>query len=284
MMSRSALRRAFLILVSLAALPVCADQVQTLYGNGAKRFALATGSPGELGLLKVLAEKFSAGNDAQMLWVKAGTGQSLNLLREGKVDMAMVHAPAQVDQAIKDKWATSKTLIGSNEFYIVGPRSDPARIAEANSAADAFRRIASVQAPFVSRGDNSGTHQKEMQIWKQAGIEPAGKWYVVTRDFMTASLKRANAEAAYFMTDSSTWIMESKLAPNLRIHFRGDRVLVNTYHAIIAPAQATAGRDTAEKFLAFVASPEGQEIIRTYGQSKFGEGLYNDANYARQFD
>ena len=269
----------------VASLPVlAADETGATYGSGANSFALATGSPGELGLLKALAEAFASRNDARMVWVKAGTGQSLKLLQEGKVDMAMVHAPAQVDKAVKDGWATGKTLIGSNEFYIVGPQADPAGIASAKSAAEAFRKISQAGSPFVSRGDNSGTHQKEMQIWRNAGRQPAGAWYIETRDFMTASLRRASAEGAYFMSDSSTWIMEKGVAPDLVVLFRGDRLLVNTYHALVAPAGMTPGRDTAERFVAFVASPAGQKIIADYGHDRFGEGLYNDATYARQFD
>ena len=263
---------------------LAADETGATYGNGKNRFSLATGSPGELGLLKLLAEEFGRQADAQMVWVKAGTGVSLKLLQDKKVDMAMVHAPAQVEKALKEGWATGKTLIGSNEFYIVGPAADPARIAEAKGAADAYRRIAAAQAKFVSRGDNSGTHQKEMQVWQKAGIQPAGAWYIVTRDFMTASLKRANAEKAYFMSDSSTWIMEKGVAPDLTILYRGDKFLVNTYHALTAPPGATPGRDTAEKFIAFVASPAGQKIIADYGRDRFGEGLYNDEAYARQYD
>lgn len=273
-----------LMLVCVSLLSLAADLEETVYGGGANRFVLATGSPGELGLLKVLAERFAGNHDAQMVWVKAGTGQSLNLLRDKKVDMVMVHAPAQVDKAIQEGWASGKTLIGSNEFYIVGPKADSAKIASASSAVDVYRRIAEAQSAFVSRGDNSGTHQKEMQIWKQAGVTPAGAWYIITKDFMTASLKRANREGAYFMSDSSTWIMEKQVAPELMILFRGDRFLVNTYHAIVAPNGATQGRDTAEKFVAFVASPEGQKIIAQYGMTMFGEGLYNDAAYAKQFD
>ncbi len=283
------MRRRLLKLAALAALgsalpALAADETGATYGNGKNRFSLATGSPGELGLLKLLAEEFARQADAQMVWVKAGTGVSLKLLQDRKVDMAMVHAPAQVDQALKDGWATGKTLIGSNEFYIVGPKSDPAGIARATSAADAYQRIARAGAAFVSRGDNSGTHQKEMQVWQKADVQPAGAWYIVTRDFMTASLKRANAEKAYFMTDSSTWIMEKGVAPDLAILYRGDKFLVNTYHALTAPPGATPGRDTAEKFVAFVASPAGQKIIADYGRDRFGEGLYNDEAYARQYD
>lgn len=280
----------FLIkLAALATLGVTLPALATAetgatYGSGKNRFSLATGSPGELGLLKLLAEEFARRADAQMQWVKAGTGQSLKLLEGRKVDMAMVHAPAQVDKAVKDGWATGKTLIGSNEFYIVGPKADPAGIARSADAADAYRRIAKAGARFVSRGDNSGTHQKEMQIWQKAGIQPAGAWYIVTKDFMTASLKRANADGAYFMSDSSTWIMEKRVAPELVILYRGDKFLVNTYHAIVAPPGATPGRDTAEQFIAYVASPDGQKIIGEYGRDRFGEGLYNDAAYARQYD
>ncbi len=255
-----------------------------VYGTGKSVFSLATGSPGELGLLRVLAEAYCREADAQMRWVKAGTGKSLDLLRERKVDMVMVHAPTQVEKALRDGWATGKTLIGSNEFYIVGPKADPAGIAGATSASDAYRRIAQAGAPFISRGDNSGTHQKEMQIWQRASIEPGGPWYIVTKDFMTASLKRANAEAGYFMSDSSTWIMEKGVAPDLQILYRGDKFLVNTYHALAAPAGATPGRDTAERFIAFVASSPGQGIIADYGRDRFGQGLYNDATYARQYD
>ena len=285
--------RSFLKLVVLAGavataglvLPVlAADETGATYGAGKNSFSLATGSPGELGLLRLLAEEFARRADARMVWVKAGTGTSLKLLQEKKVDMVMVHAPAQVDKAIKDGWAAGKTLIGSNEFYIVGPKSDPAGIGQATGAADAYQRIARAGARFVSRGDNSGTHQKEMQVWQKAGIEPAGAWYIVTKDFMTASLKRANAEGAYFMSDSSTWIMEKGVAPDLVILFRGDKFLVNTYHALTAPPGASAERDTAEKFVAFVASPDGQKIIAAYGRDRFGEALYNDEAYARQFD
>ena len=283
------MRRLFLKLFVTTALGCsfsihAADETGATYGSGKNQFSLATGSPGELGLLKLLGEEFGRRADAQMNWVKAGTGASLKLLQEKKVDMVMVHAPAQVDKAIKDGWASGKTLIGSNEFYIVGPKSDPAAIAQATSAADAYQRIAKAGARFVSRGDNSGTHQKEMQIWQKAGVQPAGDWYIVTKDFMTASLKRSNAEAAYFMSDSSTWIMEKNVAPDLVILYRGDKFLVNTYHALTAPPGATPGRDTAQKFVAFVASSDGQKIISAYGRDRFGEGLYNDEAYARPYD
>lgn len=259
------------------------NTLEAVYGQGSRSFSLATGSPGELGLLQMLGEAFDKKEGARLIWIKAGSGASLNLLKSGKVDMIMVHAPDAVNKAITEGWATNRTLIGSNEFYIVGPKSDPANIKSATSGADAYSKIAKAQSPFISRGDKSGTHQKEMDIWKKAGIVPEGNWYIVTNDFMTASLKRANAENAYFMTDSSTWVAEKDIAPNLQILYRGDKYLVNTYDALAAPEGATANRDLAVKFIQFVASDEGQTIIRNYGKSKYKEPLYNDAMYAKQY-
>ncbi len=258
-------------------------KVEATYGKGTKSFKLATGSPGELGLLQSLGEAFDKKEGAQLVWIKAGSGASMNLLKTQQVDMIMVHAPEAVKKAIAEGWATDRTLIGSNEFYIVGPKNDPAKIQSATSGADAYAKISQSQSNFISRGDKSGTHQKEMDIWKKVGITPEGNWYIVTNDFMTASLKRANAEKAYFMTDSSTWVAEKNIAPQLQILYRGDPYLVNTYDALAAPVGATANRDVAVKFIQFVASDEGQTIIRNYGKTQYKESLYNDATYAKQY-
>jgi tungstate transport system substrate-binding protein len=258
-------------------------KVEATYGQGSKSFKLATGSPGELGLLQQLGEAFDKKEGARLVWIKAGSGASLNLLKTKQVDMIMVHAPDGVNKAIAEGWATGRTLIGSNEFYLVGPKADKAKIQSASSGADAYTKIAKTQANFISRGDKSGTHQKEMDIWKKAGVVPEGNWYIVTNDFMTASLKRANADKAYFMTDSSTWVAEKNIAPELQILYRGDPYLVNTYDALVAPVGATENRDIAAKFIQFVASDEGQTIIRNYGKAQYKEALYSDAIYAKQY-
>lgn len=277
-------------LLVLLALPVQAQDVKIAetYGAGPTAFSLATGSPGELGLLKALAEPFCAARGAALHWVKAGSGESLQLLKDGKVDMIMVHAPAAEKKAVQEGWAAGRTLIGSNEFFIVGPEADPAGIKAAKSAAEAYQKIAAARATFFSRGDNSGTHKKELDAWKNAGVEPSGDWYVVTKDFMTATLKRANAEGGYFMTDSSTWAAEKKNLPHLRLLFRGDVFLVNTYNALAQsearPEGATPGAAMARKFIDFVAGPEGQRIIAAFGAAEHGEGLYNDAAYAKPYD
>jgi len=257
-------------------------KITATYDHGGTPFTLATGSPGELGLLKALAAAFAKQTPATLKWVKAGSGASLKLMKAKKVDMVMVHAPTAEAAAVKDGWAKARTLIGSNEFYIVGPKADPAGIKGAKTAAEAYARIAKAKANFVTRGDNSGTHKKELRIWKAAGVTPAGTWYVVTKDFMTASLMKANAIGGYFMTDSSTWVAERKAASKLAVLFKGDQVLVNTYHALLSAAD-TPGKAVAAKFVAFVGSAAGQKVIRDYGVKAYGEALYQDAAYAAKF-
>ncbi|MDD5154607.1 MAG: substrate-binding domain-containing protein [Desulfovibrionales bacterium] len=274
----------FVLALSLSSVAFSGEKCTAVYGSGPNSFSLATGSPGELGLLRVLAESFSKEVDTALCWVKAGTGDSLKLLKEKAVDMIMVHAPDAEKKAVAEGWAAKRTLIGSNEFYIVGPPNDPANINKAKCAVEAYSRIANAKTKFFSRGDNSGTHKKEMAVWKKAGIVPSGDWYVITKDFMTATLKRADAERGYFMTDSSTWVAEKKNVPNLKILFRGDKFLVNTYHALCRPDGVTDGAPLASRFIDFVASDEGQKIIREYGKEQYGEGLYNDAAYAHQYD
>lgn len=260
--------------------PVCTES----YGAGPNKFSLATGSPGELGLLKMLGEPFAKQSNATLCWVKAGTGESMKFLKDKQVDMIMVHAPAAEKKAVADGWATRRVLIGSNEFYIVGPPDDPAGIKKAKTAAEAYKLIADSRSKFFSRGDNSGTHKKEMDAWQNAGVQPAGDWYIVTKDFMMATLKRADAEKGYFMTDSSTWVSVRKEMKNLAILFRGDVFLVNTYHTLLQPEGATPGQKFASQFIDFVSSADGQKIIATYGQDLYGEGIYNDAAYAKQYD
>ncbi len=269
------------MLVSLGyAQPACTET----YGTGPNKFSLATGSPGELGLLKVLGEQFAQKSNTTLCWVKAGSGESMKYLKEKQVDMIMVHAPAAEKKAVAEGWATQRVLIGSNEFYIVGPPEDPAGIKQAKTAAEAYTLIANSKSKFFSRGDNSGTHKKEMDAWEKATIKPAGDWYIVTKDFMMATLKRADTEKGYFMTDSSTWVSVLKEMKNLTVLFRGDVFLVNTYHTLLQPEGATPGRKFASQFIDFVNSADGQKIIATYGKDLYGEGIYNDAEYAKQYD
>lgn len=261
-----------------------AADCKATYGNSDKVFKLATGSPGELGLLEELATAFNAEHKTAMCWVKAGSGKSLKLLKQKNVDVIMVHAPAVEKKAVADGWAIKRSLIGSNEFYIVGPASDPAGIASAKSAADAYAKIAKAKANFLSRGDNSGTNKKELRIWKTAKVTPGGDWYIITKDFMMATLKQADKINGYFMTDSSTWVAGKKELGNLKVLFKGDPVLINTYHGLCQPENATPAQPWAAAFIDFLNSDQGQTLIRDYGKQPYGQAMYNDAAYAKQYD
>lgn len=247
-----------------------------VWGSGANTFSLATGSPGELGLLEVLATEFAKSHDATVRWFKAGSGQAMAMLQRRQVDMVLAHAPQAERQAVADGWATGRVLIGSNEFWLLGPLDDPARVAEASDAADAMRRIQDAGAKFVSRGDNSGTHQKELQLWQAAGRNAAYPNLIVTKDFMTASMKRANDEGGYFLTDSSTYIAERRNVPRLKRVFRGGEMLANPYHTLYL-TEPTPGAATARAFGAWLQGERVQALMREFGQGQHGEPMYNDA-------
>jgi tungstate transport system substrate-binding protein len=262
------------------------QKYNAVYGSGDQGITVATGSPGILGLLKAIADPFCQANNCRINWIKKGSGASLKAMKEGKVDLVMVHAPAAEKAAVKEGWATMRTLLGSNEFYIVGPESDPAGIKKAGSAKEAYTMIAKAQTKFFSRGDNSGTHKKEMMVWKLSGINPSGPWYIVTKDFMGPTLMRADKEEGYFMTDSSTFFVKQSEIRNLKILFKGDPVLVNVYHALVASPEKypKANYELAAKFVKFMNSPEGQKFFEEYGKAKYGTALYNDAEYARKWE
>jgi len=284
------IRRSIFCLVTLGLLILLATgayaqkECKAVYGESGAVLSLATGSPGELGLVKVLAEAFNKMHPVSLCWKKAGSGASLKLLKAKEADIVMVHAPAAEKAAIKAGWAIKRSLIGSNEFYIVGAKNDPAGVKAAKSAKDAYTKISAAKAKFLSRGDNSGTHKKERYIWELAGIKPAGDWYIETKAFMMATLKQADRELAYFMTDSSTWAAAKKELANLEILFRGDPLLINTYHALCQPSRATPNQKAAVRFIDFIVSKQGQALIRNYGMDRYGASLYNDAAYAEQYD
>ncbi len=272
-----------LAIVACANATASSSNCLEVVGDGQHEFILATGSPGELGLLQKLASTFNQEHDSRMCWVKAGSGKSLSLLKEGQVDMIMVHAPDAEKQAVKDGWAAQRTLIGSNEFYLVGPAADKGNVAKATSIAQAYANIAHHQALFYTRADNSGTHKKELFIWESANIQPTGDWYQPTNDFMRASMIKANNNGGYFMTDSSTWVATVKQLPELTVLYKGDPVLINTYHALRGVDLNNKGVALSNAFIEFVASVQGQTIIAEYGVSEHGQAMYSNAEVAAQY-
>ena len=243
---------------------------------------LATGSPYELGLVDALFLEFKKEVPCDLNVTKAVSGESLQMLKTGAVDVIMVHAPAEEAKAIEEGWALNRTYFGGNDFVIVGPAKDPAGIKGCKDVVGAYRKIAGAKAPFISRGDNSGTHKKELKIWEKAGITPQGSWYMINKDFMMATLLKASDDGAYFMTDRSTWIVAKKEKPDLKlvVLFEGDPMLINRYHALTTnPAMyPQANYELAKKFVEFLKGAQGQKIIGTFGKEKFGEPLYFSAS------
>lgn len=272
----------FLWVFSSTAGAASALEYDGIYGEGETEMTLATGSPGSLGLLETLAEPFCLKNNCRIRWIKRGSGASLNALKSGEADVIIVHAPEAEIEAVKAGWAAGRTLIGGNEFFIVGPASDPAGIRNASSAADAYLKIAISKSLFFTRNDNSGTHKKERIIWKKTGLKPSGAWYAATNDFMGPTLMKADKEKGYFMTDSSTWYAKKDEIKNLEILYSGDPLLINVYHALIAPESKVDKEISklATGFVEFVKSVEGQKIIEGFGKDKYGFALYMDAKEA----
>lgn len=241
-----------------------------IYGEKGPLLRLATGSPGELGLVAALAGAYPG--PLRLAWYKAGSGAALAMLRAGDVDLVMVHAPAAERAALEDGWAARRTLVGGNRYYLAGPSDDPAGVDGVGRVTEAFRRIAASRSAFVSRADNSGTHRREMQLWRAAGVEPAEPWYRESGLFMSAGLRRANELGAYFMTDSSTWTTLKAEMDRLRVLVDGDPQLVNAYHALIAPRSPAV--DLAGDFVRHLAGPAGQAVVSEYGRNSHGESLY----------
>jgi tungstate transport system substrate-binding protein len=245
-----------------------------VYGEAGPILRLATGSPGELGLVERLAAEFSRHRPLRLHWYKAGSGAALRMLQAGLVDIVMVHAPAAESDAVDAGWAVNRRPVGGNAYYLVGPREDPAGVRGAPDALEALRRIASDRAKFVSRGDQSGTHRREVALWADAGIVPDWPGYVASGDFMAASLRRANAEGAYFLTDSSTWVALRGELPALDVVLGEDPRLVNTYHVLMSPASDRAA--LASAFVDFLVGAPGQRVIADFGRQRYGEPLYLD--------
>jgi len=242
------------------------------YGNGDNIINIATGSPGELGLLKELVENYPSVSEVKVNWVKAGSGKSLQLLKDKKVDLVLVHAPSAEANAIKEGWAKERSLIGSNEFIIVGPKNDPAHISNCTSADEAYKKIAEAEANFLSRGDNSGTNKKELYLWKKADVKPVGDWYIITNDFMMATLREANKVSGYYMIDNSTWIAGKKGMDNLKVLLQGDPQLKNIYHSLLSSDVATDSY--IYDFAKYISNEKGQEVINNFGVNDFGMPLY----------
>ncbi len=228
-----------------------------------ERLRLATTtSTDNSGLLAVVNPVFTGKTGILVDVIAVGTGKALRLGQNCDVDVVLVHAPAAEKAYVEAGHGINRLAVMHNDFVILGPANDPAGVRQARNAADALRRIARARAGFVSRGDDSGTHKKEMRLWKNAAIEPEGKWYNAVGQGMGAALQFADNKQAYVLSDRGTWLaMRAKL--DLAVVFEGDPALHNPYHVMaVSPARCpNVDYDAAMRYAAFLTGPVGQKLI-----------------------
>jgi tungstate transport system substrate-binding protein len=234
-----------------------------------------TTSTQDSGLLDVLVPMFEKKSGLSVKTISVGTGQALALAARGEADVTLAHAPAQEKKYVADGKMQNRRLVMYNDFVIIGPAEDPAGIKGQPKAIEALRRIADKGAPFVSRGDKSGTHALELALWKQAGIEPKGSWYVESGQGMGQTLLVANEKKAYAVTDRGTYLAFQKRV-SLPILMEKDRALLNIYSVMeVNPANGPRVNAAGGKaFADFMVSPEVQALVKTFGVEKYGQPLF----------
>jgi tungstate transport system substrate-binding protein len=234
-----------------------------------------TTSTQDSGLLDVLVPLFEKQTGYSVKTVSVGTGQALALAAKGDADVALVHAPSLEKKYVADGKLLNRRLVMYNDFVIIGPKEDPAKIKSVKTALAALKLIEQSKSPFVSRGDNSGTHNLEKSLWNEAGIQPKGDWYIEAGQGMGATLGIANERNAYTITDRGTLLALAKRV-TLPVLVEGDRLLLNVYsvmevNAANGPRVNTAG---GKAFADFMVSPPAQNAIKSFGVEKFGQPLF----------
>jgi tungstate transport system substrate-binding protein len=228
----------------------------------------STTSTEQSGLFGFLLPVFEKESDMKVRVVALGTGQALDLARRGDADVVFVHARAAEEKFVAEGHGVKRFPVMYNDFVLIGPKGDPARISGGKDIVEALRKVRATQAPFVSRGDRSGTHMAEIDLWKASGIDleqAKGPWYRDTGQGMGPALNTAASMNAYILADRATWLAFKNRA-DLAILVEGDRRLYNQYGVILVnPARhPTVKKDLGQAFVDWVISPAGQKAIADY--------------------
>ena len=228
----------------------------------------STTSTEQSGLFKHMLPVFEQKTGIQVRVVAQGTGQALDMGRRGDADVVFVHDKVAEEKFVADGFGVQRFEVMYNDFVLVGPKADPAKIAGSKDIVAAYRKVAEAKAPFASRGDKSGTHAAELRLWKTAGVDPAsgkGTWYRETGSGMGPTLNTAAGMNAYAFTDRGTWL-SFRNRGDLVIVVEGDQRLFNQYGIMLVnPAKhAHVKKDMGQSFVDWVISPEGQKVIADY--------------------
>ena len=244
--------------------------------TGGKLILATTTSTQDSGLLDVILPLFEAEAGVDVEVIAVGTGQALKLGEDGNADVLLVHARKQEDAFMEAGHGIRREDVMYNDFVLVGPADDPAGVADAESAADAFAKLAATEAPFVSRGDDSGTHSKEKAVWAAAGVEPAGDWYISAGQGMGAVLTMANEQLAYTLSDRATYLARTLEGTDLVILYEGDPLLFNPYGVIAVNPEKSPQIQAAlaNQFIDWLISVPTQAAIADFGIEQFGVSLF----------
>ncbi len=237
----------------------------------------STTSTQNSGLFEYLLPLFAKKTGITVDVVAVGTGAAIEIGKRGDADVLLVHAKQQELKAVEEGWFVNRHDVMYNDFVIIGPPSDPAKIRGGKSAVGAFRKIAKAGSYFVSRGDRSGTNTKELAIWKKAGIDPAGRpWYLEVGQGMEKTQRVANEKRAYTLTDRGTWLAtKDKDRLDMTILVEGDPILFNQYGVMaVNPAKHKEVKyKEAMEFVNWIISPEAQKAIAAY-KDRHGNVLF----------
>ena len=268
----------WLITLTVVASLVVLGAANVLAAPKQKNIILATTtSTQDSGLLDKLIPLFEKQTGYFVKTISVGSGAAMKMGEKGEADVLLVHSPAAEKKLVDDGYGVNRRLVMHNDFIIVGPVADSAKIKGAKSSAEALKIIANANALFVSRGDNSGTHAKEKTLWAKAGITPAKqKWYQETGAGMGHTLNVAAEKKGYTLTDRGTYLAIRKNLAALAILNEGDAALLNIYHVIeVNPVKwPKVNADGAKAFADFMVSKNTQAIIKTFGVDKYGSPLF----------
>ena len=238
-----------------------------------------TTSANDTGLLDTLTVIFGQQTGYRVKIISVGSGAALELGRRGEADIVIAHSAQAELEMLQAGYLSDRVFLMVNDFVIAGPASDPANVKGMESPSDALTRLAERRARFVSRGDKSGTHKKELSLWEAAGITPSGAWYVESGTGMGQTLRIAEEKQAYVLTDRGTFLVHSEQGSGMAILVEGASVLLNPYHIMPVnhakhPKVNTEG---AQAFLEFMMSEETQAFICKFGLDRFGIPLFYNA-------
>jgi tungstate transport system substrate-binding protein len=265
------------ILALLAALVIAAcgdddDSGQSDAGSDKGRMILATTtSTQDSGLLDELVPGFEDESGCSVKTVAVGSGEALELGEKGDADVLLVHSPEAEQEYMDGGHGVSREAVMHNDFIVVGPADDEAGVKGMSSAAEAFTQIEKAESPFASRGDDSGTHTKELSLWEAAEIEPKGSWYIETGQGMGETLTIASQKQAYTLSDRGTFLATESVDLDLLVE--GGEDLLNPYHVIVVDAEGV-NLACAEEFSDWIISPATQRAIGRFGVDEYGEPLF----------